>query len=109
MLVTSASTKDVTCAEMRRESIIRSAIILRIRSISIISSPLSVASGTCFFMLLVGVVFCAEEMVMPNFLFSTYSRISFLVMRPSDPVPEIFSSSAPEMFSCRAIFLTKGE
>ncbi len=122
ILVTSASVKLVTCAEVCLLSTMCLAIILRIRSISTISTlPLyDVVATAC----LAGVscttvagwfttTGCAAAtgagVALPAFLSATYCNISFLVTRPSLPVPGMFSSSLSAMPSLAAIFSTRGE
>ncbi len=101
MAVISVSMNDVTWAEMFLESVIRCAIIRRIRSISWISTlPPS---------FLVGEEAGAVVGVAGWVRFSKKRTRSFFVTRLSTPVPSMFRSSSMLTPSSLAMLSTKGE
>ncbi len=91
---------------MRLLSTMRSAIILRMRSICIISSPPLMDAGTNG---AAEVRTAVAATVWPSLRCCTYCKISFLVTRPSAPEPAMFSSSTNAICSSLAMFFTKGE
>ena len=125
MFVTSASTYDVTCGATCTDITMCSAINLRMRSISMISSPgLGMTTGPLMcawavFSCGTGATFGASTTAfgaaaaagiagaVPRF--STYDRISFFVTRPPCPVPAMFSSSCIPIPSFSAMLRTSGE
>src|SRR5690606_4227358 len=121
ILVTSASKKEVTCADVFTLLVMWSAIIFLMRSISTISSPIAFTTGG----VLAAALDCGDDGLASavldidtgrdvpsetdSFLTAMYCKMSCLVTRPSKPEPFMLSNSEREIPSSCAMLFTKGE